>query len=181
MPPLAFTVTIELPPLHRIGVLDELGTSAVGWVIFPVVVPVQLLASVTVYEYVPAERVNVPVPVKGGVPPVALTVTVELPPLHRIGVLDELALTAGVLVMITGSLVIWQSGFPRSFTVTVCEPGLTSVYSLGEVHDANEPLSSWHSKGPVPPEKVAVTVPNPVLQAGLVPVASTTKPALKET
>ena len=44
------TVTIELPPLHRIGVLDELATTALGWVIFPVVVSVQLCASVTVYE-----------------------------------------------------------------------------------------------------------------------------------
>ena len=60
---MALTVTTALPPLHRIGVLEELGTSAVGWVIFPVVVPVQLWASVTVNEYVPAERVNVPVPV----------------------------------------------------------------------------------------------------------------------
>jgi hypothetical protein len=33
---------------------DELGFNAVGSVIFPVVVEVQLLASVTVYEYVPA-------------------------------------------------------------------------------------------------------------------------------
>ena len=62
MPPVALTVTIELPPLHRIAVLDELGTSAAGWVIFPVVVWVQLLASVTVYEYVPAGTLNVPVP-----------------------------------------------------------------------------------------------------------------------
>ena len=50
MPPVALTVTVELPPLHRIGVLEELGTSAVGCVIFPVVVWVQLLVSVTVYE-----------------------------------------------------------------------------------------------------------------------------------
>ena len=45
---MAFTVTVELPPLHRIGVLEELGASALGWVILPVVVAVQLLASVTV-------------------------------------------------------------------------------------------------------------------------------------
>jgi hypothetical protein len=60
----------------------------------PVVVAVQPLASVTVYEYVPAERLAVPVPWYGAVPPLALTVTVEPPPLHRIGVLDELALNA---------------------------------------------------------------------------------------
>ena len=59
---MALTVTVELPPLHRIGVLEELGANALGWVILPVVVAVQLLASVTVYEYVPAERLTVPVP-----------------------------------------------------------------------------------------------------------------------
>ncbi len=50
VPPVALTVTIELPPLHRIAVLDELATTAVGSVIVPLVVWVQLLASVTVYE-----------------------------------------------------------------------------------------------------------------------------------
>jgi len=62
VPPVALTVTVELPPLHRIAVLDEVGINAFGWVMLPVVVAVQLLASVTVKEYVPAERVNVPVP-----------------------------------------------------------------------------------------------------------------------
>ena len=60
----------------------------------PDVTDVQLLASVTVYEYAPAVRINVPVPVKGAVPPVAETVTVELPPLHKIAVLLELATNA---------------------------------------------------------------------------------------
>ena len=91
MPPVALTVTVELPPWHKIAVLDELADTAVGSVMLPVVVPVQLFASVTVKEYVPAERLNVPVPLYGPVPPVALTVTVELPPWHRIAVLDELA------------------------------------------------------------------------------------------
>jgi hypothetical protein len=58
----ALTVTVELPPSHKIAVLEELATTASGSVILPVVVAVQLLASVTVKEYVPAERVNVPVP-----------------------------------------------------------------------------------------------------------------------
>ena len=48
VPPVALTVTVELPPLHRIAVLDELGANALGWVILPVVVAVQLLESVTV-------------------------------------------------------------------------------------------------------------------------------------
>jgi len=59
----ALTVTVELPPLHRIGVLDELASTALGCVIVPVVVALQLLASVTVYEYVPAAWAKVPVPV----------------------------------------------------------------------------------------------------------------------
>ena len=64
MPPVALTVTVELPPWHRIAVLEELATTpALGSVIVPVVVAVQLLESVTVYEYVPAGWLNVPVPV----------------------------------------------------------------------------------------------------------------------
>ena len=94
MPPPAVTVTVELPPLHRIAVWVELAVTALGSVIVPVVVALQLLASVTVYEYVPAAWLKVPVPVYEPVPPVALTVTIELPPLHRIAVLDELASTA---------------------------------------------------------------------------------------
>jgi hypothetical protein len=50
VPPAALTVTVELPPWHRISVLDELATIALGSVIVPVVVAVQLLASVTVKE-----------------------------------------------------------------------------------------------------------------------------------
>ena len=126
----------------------------------------------------PTERVNVPVPLIVPVPPLAVTVTVELPPLHRIGVLDELATTADGIVMVTGSLVLVQP--PDSCTVTLCEPPATLLYTTGEVHPRNEPLSSLHTYGPVPPEKVPVTVPNPVLQAGFVPAAETTKPALKE-
>ena len=48
VPPSALTVTTALPPLHRIAVLEELAVTALGWVIVPVVVAVQLLASVTV-------------------------------------------------------------------------------------------------------------------------------------
>jgi len=48
VPPLALTVTVELPPLQAIAVLVELATIAAGCVIVPVVVEVQLLPSVTV-------------------------------------------------------------------------------------------------------------------------------------
>jgi hypothetical protein len=44
-------------------VLDESATTALGSVIVPVVIAVQLLASVTVYEYGPAAWAKVPVPV----------------------------------------------------------------------------------------------------------------------
>ena len=49
------------------------------------IVAVQLFASVTVKEYTPAMRLNVPVPAYGGVPPVAVTVTEDESPLQRIG------------------------------------------------------------------------------------------------
>ena len=45
---MALTVTVELPPLHRIAVLVEVASTALGCVMSPVVVAVQLLASVTV-------------------------------------------------------------------------------------------------------------------------------------
>jgi len=94
VPPVADTVTVELPPLQSIAVADEEATNAVGSVIVIVVVDVQPFASVTVYEYVPAVSVNVPVPEYGAVPPVALTVTVDEPPLQSIAVEDEEATNA---------------------------------------------------------------------------------------
>jgi len=47
---------------------------------------VHWFASVIVNECVPAGRVNGPVPLYGDVPPDGERVTVELPPLHGIGV-----------------------------------------------------------------------------------------------
>jgi hypothetical protein len=46
VPPLALTVTVELPPLHRIAVWDELAITALGGVMLRVVVAVLLLESV---------------------------------------------------------------------------------------------------------------------------------------
>ncbi len=83
------------------GVADEVAVSTAGWVMSPVVVAAQPLASVTVKLYVPAVLLNVPVPVCGAVPPLALTVTVELPPLHRIGVADDLAVSAEGCVLLS--------------------------------------------------------------------------------
>src|SRR5438477_3673886 len=82
------------------GVADEVAVSTDGWVMSPVAVAVQPLASVTVKLYVPVVLLNVPVPVYGVVPPLALTVTVELPPLHRIGDKLELTVTADGWVMV---------------------------------------------------------------------------------
>ena len=55
------------------------------------VVEVQPFASVTVYVCVPALTAKFPVPVYGPVPPAADTVTVDVPPLHKTAVDDELA------------------------------------------------------------------------------------------
>ena len=49
VPPLAVTVTVELPPLHAIAVADEEATNALGAVTVIVVVVEQPLKSVTVY------------------------------------------------------------------------------------------------------------------------------------
>jgi hypothetical protein len=92
-PPEAETVTVEVPPLHRIGVAVAEAISSPGAVIVMEVVVVQLLASVTVKECVPAPRLNAPVPEYGAVPPVAATVTVALPLLHSTGVALAVALS----------------------------------------------------------------------------------------
>ena len=83
VPPTADTVTVAVPPLHKILVDVELAVSAVGCVTVILVVAVHPFASVTVYECVPALTVNAPVPVYGPVPPFPVTVTVAVPPLHK--------------------------------------------------------------------------------------------------
>jgi hypothetical protein len=59
--------------------------SGAGCVMVMLLVDEHPFASVTVNEYEPADRTNVPVPEYGPVPPVADTVTVEVPPLQIIG------------------------------------------------------------------------------------------------
>jgi len=61
---------------------ELLAESTVGSDTVMLVDEVHPLASVTVYEYVPAVTVLVPVPVYAPVPPVAETVTVVEPPLQ---------------------------------------------------------------------------------------------------
>jgi hypothetical protein len=100
VPPDAVTVIVELPPLHKIAVAITVSLNTDGSVTVNVVVAVHPLASVIVYVYVPAGSVNVPVPVYGAVPPDAVTVIVELPPLHNI------AVAVAVVVNTDGSVIV---------------------------------------------------------------------------
>jgi len=65
-------------------------------------------------------------------------------------------------------LTVIESDFVQplaSFTVTVCDPALTLLKVFGEVAAANAPPSRLMVYGPVPPPKVAVTLPSlPPLQ-----------------
>lgn len=99
VPPVADTVTVELPPPHRIGVALDEAVSVGGCVMVTEAVPEQPLASVTVNVYVPAVRLKLPVPVNGAVPPVAVTVTVDVEPLQRIGVALAVTVTVGGAVI----------------------------------------------------------------------------------
>lgn len=99
MPPEAVTVTVVLLPLQGIGGALAVADNAGGSVIFTFAEPPHPLASVTVNVWLPAGRLNTPVPTYGGVPPVAVTVIVEVPPLQRMGV--DVALTTGALLAIT--------------------------------------------------------------------------------
>ncbi len=101
MPPEPVIVTVAVPPLHRIAeVTDAVPVSAAGCVTsrVPVNGP-QLLASVILQEYdVPAgipgkTPVEFVTPLKvydnGAVPPVPVSVTVAVPPLHVIAVVTD--------------------------------------------------------------------------------------------
>jgi hypothetical protein len=94
VPPFPVTVTVAVPPLQEILVAVELAVKTVGSVTVILVVAEQPFASVTVYEYVPALTVKLPVPVYGPIPPFPVTVTVAVPPLHEILVAVEPAVNA---------------------------------------------------------------------------------------
>ena len=100
VPPVAVTTTVPPLPLHGIGMVTE--ASAVmseGCVTASVPVLVQPLASLTIQVYdVPAEMPEkepsvlvfvLKVNVYGDVPPVAVTVTAPVPPIHGIAVVAE--------------------------------------------------------------------------------------------
>jgi hypothetical protein len=94
IPPFPVTVTVADPPLHKILVDVELAVNPVGCETVMLVIAVHPLASVTVNECVPALTVKFPVPVYGPVPPFPVTVTVAVPPLDKILVDVELAVSA---------------------------------------------------------------------------------------
>ena len=59
---MAVTVTVEVPPLHSIGVAMAETTGALAAVTVAETCDEQPLASVTVKLYVPGVRLNTPVP-----------------------------------------------------------------------------------------------------------------------
>ena len=129
VPPAALTVTDELPPLHAITVDVAEAVSCAGSVIVMDVVAEQLAASVTVKFHVPAARWKLPVPVYGGVPPVAATVTVEVPPLQSMRVALAVATTdAGAVIVIVAVPVQLFA----SVTVKVCVPALRGITPVPE-------------------------------------------------
>ena len=100
VPPEADTVTVVVPPLQRICGAVAVAVRSVGLTMLIVAVAVHPLVSVTRNEYVPALRVNVPVPVYGAVPPEADTVTVVVPPLQGMTGAVAVAVRSGGLTML---------------------------------------------------------------------------------
>ena len=107
------------PPLHAMVVCVSEATSCDGAVTVTLTEEVHPLASVTVYDCVPAACVNVPVPVYGDVPPVALMVTVEDPPKQRIAVWLSAATSCVGWLTVTTLDVAVQVGFATSLATTV--------------------------------------------------------------
>jgi hypothetical protein len=91
VPPVAVTITVALSAPQGIGDATAEITSCGGSLMFTVTVSEQLFASVTVNVCVPPGTEKLPVPVYGGVPPVAFTVTVAFSPLQRMLVAVALA------------------------------------------------------------------------------------------
>ena len=130
VPPVALTEIVPVPPGIGIAVVtDALAMIGDGWVIVTLLVDaVQLFASFTVTVYVPAPTVNVlpdwnAPPFKlycnAPVPPLAVTVSVVVPPLHAIaGPADADAVMAGGAAA-TVTLFVDAVQLFASFTVTV--------------------------------------------------------------
>ena len=101
--------------------------------------------------YVPAGSVKVPVPVKGDVPPDAVTAIVELPPLHKI------AVAVAFTVNKVGSVIIIESVSVhpfRSETVTIYVPAviLTRFWEV-------TPFDHKKFNGLIPPLTDIITEP----------------------
>ena len=92
---------------------------------------------------------NEPVPEYGAVPPLAVTVTVAVPPLHAIAVADDEA--TNILGAVTVMVVFFEQPW-ESVTVYVYVPAPT----------VNEPVPEY---GAVPPLADTVTVAVPPLHA----------------
>jgi hypothetical protein len=116
---IAVTVTVELPPLQRMGVAVAVANSCGGDVTVTVVCAVQPLSSVTVKVCVPVVLPNVPVPLYGGVPPEAVTVIVDISPPQVMGVAVEDAVSRGGSVMV---IVVFAVQPLASVTVNVYVP-----------------------------------------------------------
>ncbi len=86
-------LTLSRPQVSG-GALDE-ATSSGGWLIVIGASAVQPFASVMVKVYEPAGRINVPIPIYGGVPPVPVTTTVASSPLQRMVVAVAVAARSG--------------------------------------------------------------------------------------
>ena len=128
LPPVVVAVIEVVPPFTIIVPDVNDNANAVG---SPTVTDSALItpfASVTLYVYVPADTVNVPVPVYGAVPPVAETTNVVLPPLQAIVPAVAVALNndEGCVIVIVPDFVQPLA----SFTVMVCVPATTDVNTL---------------------------------------------------
>jgi Ni,Fe-hydrogenase III component G len=148
VPPVAVTVTVVVPPWQRMLPEEDEAETAVGSVTVPLVFELQPLASVTMKLYAPADTVCAPVPEYGLMPPVAVTVTVVVPPWQRMLPDDEDAdKTAG---SVTVPLVFELQPF-ASVTVKLYAPADTVCGPVPEY-------------GLVPPVAVTVTVVVPPWQ-----------------
>ncbi len=159
VPPLAVTLTVEDPPLHAIGVAATEAVRSAGSVIVTEADAEHPLASVTLNEYVPAVLVNEPVPLYGGVPPLAVTLRVEAPPLHAIGVAVTDADSRA------GSVIVTDVEAEHPFASVTVNEYVPAVL-------VNEPVPLY---GGVPPEPLTVTVEDPPLHAIAVAFAETVR------
>src|SRR5258706_386381 len=140
-------VTLDVPPLHAIAVCVSVAVIAAGSVRVTLTVPVQPLASVTVYTTVPTDCVKIPVPVYGAAPPVALMVTLDVPPLHAIAVCVSVAVIAAGSVRVT-------------LTVPVQPLASVTVYTTVPTDCVKIPVPVY---GAVPPVALMVTLDVPFL------------------